>query len=224
MVTRHCLKNHLLCPVVAIAVFILLPWCSAAQGIRGQLLDEKKEPLVSAVVHVFLNGTVQGANVTDYDGNFIIKPLSPGRYSLIAHYQGYDTLAAEVLVTPDSLTVFNGTFKKKWRMITYVPNCNIGRLRNYFVYGKVKNRLGRNLSGANVVLYKDGKPYDSVRSDKHGNYGLRCTEIRLVHAIYELRAFYPRRDSAVIDINFSESILKQNIVLKRSRRKVERKI
>lgn len=57
--------------------------------ISGKVLDEKKEPLIGAVVQVSVNGIVKGGAATDYDGNYIIKPLAKGNYTVKIQYSGY---------------------------------------------------------------------------------------------------------------------------------------
>ena len=75
-------------------------------SIKGKVLDKTtKEPLPFANVVVEINGSQAGGAQTDFDGNFTIKPLQPGRYSLKASFVGYT--AAEVtgvLVSADKIT------------------------------------------------------------------------------------------------------------------------
>ena len=63
--------------------------------IKGLILDEKKEPLISAVVQVYQNNVLVGGNVTDYDGNYIIDHLEPGNYDILVLYFGYDSIEAK---------------------------------------------------------------------------------------------------------------------------------
>ncbi len=60
--------------------------------LRGQVIDDKKEPMINATVMVFQNGTEKGGTVTDYDGNYVIKPLDPGTYDVMVLYAGYDSI------------------------------------------------------------------------------------------------------------------------------------
>jgi outer membrane receptor protein involved in Fe transport len=75
-------------------------------AIKGKVLDKStKEPLPFANVIVEINGSQAGGAQTDFDGNFTIKPLQPGKYNLKASFVGYT--AAEVtgiLVSSDKIT------------------------------------------------------------------------------------------------------------------------
>ncbi|MBK7967523.1 MAG: carboxypeptidase-like regulatory domain-containing protein [Bacteroidetes bacterium] len=75
-------------------------------SIKGKVLDKTtKEPLPFANVIVEMNGSQAGGAQTDFDGNFTIKPLQPGKYNLKASFVGYT--AAEVtgvLVSADKIT------------------------------------------------------------------------------------------------------------------------
>lgn len=75
----------------------LLFWVSAllfaqqeAGGIKGTVLNERGEPILSAIVEVSQNGNVKGGAATDFDGHYIVKPLQPGTYDLSVKYLGYD--------------------------------------------------------------------------------------------------------------------------------------
>lgn len=74
--------------------------------IKGKVLDKTtKEPLPFANVVVELNGSQAGGAQTDFDGNFTIKPLTPGRYDLKASFVGYNPISVTgVLVSADKIT------------------------------------------------------------------------------------------------------------------------
>src|SRR5688572_9840214 len=90
------------------AFIIVTGFAAMAQtgSIKGKVLDKNtKEPLPFANVIVEINGSQAGGAQTDFDGNFQIKPLQPGRYNLKASFVGYT--AAEisgVLVSSDKIT------------------------------------------------------------------------------------------------------------------------
>jgi hypothetical protein len=76
--------------------------------IAGKVLDEKKEPLLSATVQVFKGGILQGGNVTDFDGLYSIKPLDPGNYDVLVSFTGYDSvMITRVVVQPGGKTPLN---------------------------------------------------------------------------------------------------------------------
>ena len=72
-----------------------------SQGtIKGQILDgDTDSPLIGATV--FLVGTSK-ASITDLDGNYIIKDVTPGEYNLEMSYLGYGTTYYPVNVTDGS--------------------------------------------------------------------------------------------------------------------------
>src|SRR5690606_8641574 len=88
-----------------IAVF---PLCSVfaqvGQGaLQGKILDsETGEPLPFANVVVLQNGNQVAGTTTDFDGQYSIKPISPGTYDLQATYVGYQTQQiSNVIVNSD---------------------------------------------------------------------------------------------------------------------------
>jgi len=94
--------------IVLLFVITGLSGSAFAQEISGRVLDEKKEPLPSAVVQVYQGGILKGGNVTDYDGNYTIKPLDAGYYNVLVLYTGYDSIMETgVIVTPGDRTTRN---------------------------------------------------------------------------------------------------------------------
>lgn len=57
--------------------------------IAGIVLDEKKQPIIGAVVQVTQGGIAKGGAVTGIDGDYLIKPLDAGSYTIIVNYIGY---------------------------------------------------------------------------------------------------------------------------------------
>lgn len=80
----------------------------SGSAITGTVLDEKKEPIIGAVVRVFEGGLQKGGAQTDVDGIYTIKPLSPGRYDVVVSYLGYkEKRTTGVIVSPDKTTEVN---------------------------------------------------------------------------------------------------------------------
>ena len=75
-----------------------------AENIKGRILDkETGEPLVGALVKV--TGSAQGA-VTDVDGNYTLKHIPAGTYTIEVTYIGYTTLqVTDVQVAGKDLTL-----------------------------------------------------------------------------------------------------------------------
>lgn len=74
--------------------------------IQGIIVDsETGEAMIG--VSVMLDGTQQGA-ATDLDGNFTIRSVTPGSYTVVANYIGYAKLSVtDVVVISDKVTTLN---------------------------------------------------------------------------------------------------------------------
>lgn len=73
---------------------------SVAQNgeIAGTVLDEKKQPIIGAVIQVTEGGISKGGAVTDFDGNYVVKPLDAGNYTLVANCIGYAKVTVNDIV------------------------------------------------------------------------------------------------------------------------------
>ena len=83
------MKNRLL------AFLFILPFSSIAQlgAISGQITSETKEPLPGATIA--LVGTVRGVE-SNTKGNYILKGLKPGQYTVKVSFVGYKPSLVEV--------------------------------------------------------------------------------------------------------------------------------
>jgi hypothetical protein len=101
-------------------VFTGLSGFAFAQGeIAGKVLDEKKEPLLSATVQIYQGGILKGGNVTDFDGIYSVKPLDPGYYDVLVSYTGYDSIMiTKVVVQPGGKTTQNFTMSRASKELT----------------------------------------------------------------------------------------------------------
>ena len=86
--------------LLLLVVLIASGGYSFAQGIYGKVLDEKKQPVGSAIVQAFQGGILKGGAATDYEGNYEIKPLDGGTYFLTVTYLGYDTEKIQGVIVP----------------------------------------------------------------------------------------------------------------------------
>jgi hypothetical protein len=76
-----------------------------AQGnITGRILDVDNKALTGA--HVFLKEKNIGA-IANESGNFRLKGVDPGKYTLVVSFIGYETLTQSVDVTNGSTTIVN---------------------------------------------------------------------------------------------------------------------
>ncbi|MEZ5015554.1 MAG: von Willebrand factor type A domain-containing protein [Flavipsychrobacter sp.] len=76
--------------------------------ISGKVVDNNGEPAISATVQALEGGIVKGGTVTDYDGNYVLKPLLPGKYTVKVYYIGFKTTVTEnIIVSSNKLTTLN---------------------------------------------------------------------------------------------------------------------
>lgn len=63
---------------------------SQSGELKGKITDkETKEPIPFANIIVEQGGKQYGGGTSDFDGNYTIKPIPPGRYDVKATYVGY---------------------------------------------------------------------------------------------------------------------------------------
>ena len=144
-----------------------------AQGISGQVVDEKKEPILNAMLPVYKDGILKGGSVTDIDGYYVIKPLQPGKYTLLVICPGYDSLQKEIETGGDSLAVINFEMKRSLdREIVKKYGCILHPLVPKYgdVSGKVYDEKGTPLFDAAIYFYQGGSLLLSMITDTSGIY------------------------------------------------------
>jgi len=73
--------------------------CLDGGAIRGKVIDrETQEPIPFVNIIVEIGGYFVGGGASDFDGNFIIKPITPGKYDIKATAVGYKPLLMKGLV------------------------------------------------------------------------------------------------------------------------------
>jgi hypothetical protein len=97
--------------------FLVVAFAANAQNgeISGKVIDENGEGVpVANVVLVDNKGVSSGrGTVTDFDGNYSIKPLTPGKYNLQVSYVGYGSQITQgVVVNADKATFIDIKLKK----------------------------------------------------------------------------------------------------------------
>ncbi len=77
---------------ILIAVLMGVSICMSAQGgaIHGKVFDETGQPIYSANISI-VDGPTTTGTTSDFDGQFKIKPLSAGTYTVEVSYLGYQT-------------------------------------------------------------------------------------------------------------------------------------
>ena len=97
-------KNYI---VFCIYLLLSAPILFAQDGaIKGKITDKTTgESVPFANVVAERGGKLAGGGTTDFDGNYTIKPISPGKYNIKVTFVGYKTiLLTDLIVTPDAIT------------------------------------------------------------------------------------------------------------------------
>lgn len=100
--------------ILTYIIALCLPALLIAQNpgeIRGKIYDsQSKEKLIGATVYIDVLGK-KVFSVADTNGQFILKPLNPGKYNVHFCFVGYDTLIiTSVTVNPDKTTYMDNTY------------------------------------------------------------------------------------------------------------------
>lgn len=81
--------------------------------IFGRVLDDKKEPMISASVLVFQDEVEIAGTVTDYDGKYWIKHLKPGKQTIVIRYIGYDSTKIDVYTSHFEKKIVNVQMRRQ---------------------------------------------------------------------------------------------------------------
>lgn len=76
--------------------------------IKGIVYEKvNKEPIPMAIVKVYSDGKLIGQTQSNFDGEYLISPLNPGKYHIIAVAIGYDSIVHDTLLQADKELVFD---------------------------------------------------------------------------------------------------------------------
>lgn len=87
--------------LIIFLLILFMPGFVIGQSIKGKVFDKSNLGLPGA--SVIIDGTTKGAT-TDMDGNFEIKPVEPGDYTLIVKFLGFKTSKIAVTVQAGKTT------------------------------------------------------------------------------------------------------------------------
>jgi outer membrane receptor protein involved in Fe transport len=102
--------RHLLLAIVLVLTSSLLAFSQTGSGtLKGRISDKKtQEPIPFANIIVEIGGVQIGGSTTDFDGNFMIKPIPPGKVDLKASYVGYTPFTMKgIVIFPDKIAFQN---------------------------------------------------------------------------------------------------------------------
>lgn len=82
---------------------------SQSGTLKGKITDKAtKEPIPFANIVIELGGTQVGGSTSDFDGNYTIKPIPPGKYDVKATFVGYKPyLIKGVIINSDKITFYD---------------------------------------------------------------------------------------------------------------------
>lgn len=100
-------------PLLVLTLFSFISYAQTGE-IRGRVTEPGgKEGVPFASVAAFMNGSQIQGTVTDFDGNYSIKPLNPGKYDVKVTCVGYNAKQVNgVLVTADKIAFANFEMNK----------------------------------------------------------------------------------------------------------------
>ncbi|MBE9491322.1 MAG: carboxypeptidase-like regulatory domain-containing protein [Bacteroidetes bacterium] len=91
--------RNLLLTIGIILTTSLLVYSQSSGTLKGKVIDKNtNEPLPFVNIVVELGGTQIGGASSDFDGNYIIKPITPGKYDVKATSVGYKPLLIRGIV------------------------------------------------------------------------------------------------------------------------------
>ncbi|MBN3035363.1 MAG: TonB-dependent receptor [Bacteroidales bacterium] len=105
-------RNLLLTFGVILAASVMV--FSQTGTLKGKIVDkETKEPIPFANIVVELGGTLIGGATSDFEGNYIIKPITPGKYDIRASYVGFSPLLVQgMVISADQIRFFDIEMQK----------------------------------------------------------------------------------------------------------------
>ncbi|RLD57250.1 MAG: TonB-dependent receptor, partial [Bacteroidetes bacterium] len=82
---------------------------SQSGTLKGKIVDkDTKEPIPFANIVLENGGTLAGGATSDFDGNYIIKPITPGTYTLKATFVGYKgVLVNGMIINADQIRFYD---------------------------------------------------------------------------------------------------------------------
>jgi outer membrane receptor protein involved in Fe transport len=99
---RNLLLTFGLVLIASLSVF------SQSGTLRGKVIDKTtKEPIPFVNIIVEFKGTQAGGTTSDFDGNYTIKPITPGKYDLKASYVGYKSVQITGIVVKSDQIAFS---------------------------------------------------------------------------------------------------------------------
>jgi hypothetical protein len=77
--------------------------------LKGNLKDERGNPIVNAEVECSDGNIICGREVTDFDGNYVIGSLKPGKMTLTFRFQGKELIITDISLSSGQRRSVDGT-------------------------------------------------------------------------------------------------------------------
>jgi outer membrane receptor protein involved in Fe transport len=101
------IRNLLL--TIGLVLIASLSVFSQSGTLKGKVIDKTTKEVIPFVnIIVELGGTQSGGTTSDFDGNYTIKPITPGKYNLKASFVGYKPVMVQgVVIKSDQISFQN---------------------------------------------------------------------------------------------------------------------
>lgn len=105
------MKRSLRCLFLLVLIGLGHVAMAQSSGIAGQVKDDRGEEVINASVTVFEGGIQRAGTITDFEGNYEIRPLNPGRYEVRFSYLRNQHNYTDVIVSPGVVTTLNAVIE-----------------------------------------------------------------------------------------------------------------
>ena len=143
--------------------------------LKGKALDaEKGEAIPFASIAIFQGGKQFGSAVADVNGQYTIKPISPGRYELKASHLEYNSITIQnIIIPPDQITFVN------IKMTNKITNLKVVEVIQYKVplISKDQTESGQTMTSEEIekmplrTAESAASLVGGVAADENGNIG-----------------------------------------------------
>lgn len=102
--------NRLLALLFVLLFFSHSSFAQVGMGaLKGKVVDKSNgEPIPFVSLKLIQNSIVENIGTTDFDGNYTIKPIAPGKYSLQVTYLGYQPIQINnIPINQDKITFYD---------------------------------------------------------------------------------------------------------------------
>lgn len=150
-------------------------------ALEGVALDENGAVMPGVIIALYAEGHRQATAMTNSDGEYVIKPLRYGKYTLTAHYPNFEKLEMEDVV----VHCYRG-LAMNLNMAPLTPHFADGNgaspellaepVNMVDVTGRVKDAFNRQAEGVQVALYKNSVFWCDATTNAQGNYHIYDVE------------------------------------------------